>query len=132
MTQSEAVLLSLLGPRPVFWYNDKHDVVLCAWNGIIMTQKHALMLASEMFWSQGPTPEMKRVADKDFYTLYHSGAFENSNNWNAVVENTISNIPGNSLHNYYRRKLEPFIQKNLSSEKPETVFKWFNLGEFVN
>ena len=120
--QSNSVLLSLLGPRPVFWYDNKFDEVFCAWNGLCMTQNHALMLASEFFWNQGPTPEMRRSADRDLRILYSSGAFENSDNWAVIIDNNV-----NTMHGYYRKKLKSFIEKNLKSTKPHEVFEWFNL-----
>lgn len=120
--QSESVLLSLLGPRPVFWYDDKFDEVFCAWNGICMTQNHALMLASELFWNQGPTPEMRRVADQKLLTLYSAGAFENSRNWSGIINDNV-----NTMHAWYRKKLKVFVEKNLKSTKPQDVYKWFNL-----
>jgi hypothetical protein len=125
--QSNSVLLSLLGPRPVFWYDDKFDQVFCAWNGLCMTQNHALMLASELFWNQGPTPEMRRVADRDLRILYSSGAFENSDNWAVIIDSNV-----NTMHNYYRKKLKPFAEKNLKSTKPHEVFEWFDLKQIYD
>lgn len=127
MTQSEAVLLSLLGPKPVFWYNKRHDTILCAWNGIVMTQSHALMLIGEFFWKQTPTPEMRRVADKDFYILYKSGAFENTEKWDNIIND---NVFVSVMHSYYKKKLKVFIENNLGNTKPDEVYRWLNLEEF--
>jgi hypothetical protein len=128
MTQPEAVLLSLLGPRPVSYRNPKFPDVLCAWNGILMTQNHALMLAGEYFWSQGPTPEMRHTADRRFLLLYQAGAFENSDSWhNVVLQNTFSG----SMHQWYRIKLKPHVERSgLLGTKPQEVFQWFNLAQW--
>jgi hypothetical protein len=125
--QSNSVLLSLLGPKPVFWYDDRFDEVFCAWNGICMTQNHALMLASEFFWNQGPTPEMRRVADQNLRILYSAGAFENSSNWSGIIDDNV-----NVMHTWYRKKLKLFVEKNLKSTKPQDVYKWFNLKEIYD
>ena len=125
--QSNSVLLSLLGPKPVFWYDDRFDEVFCAWNGICMTQNHALMLASEFFLNQGPTPEMRRVADQNLRILYSAGAFENSSNWSGIIDDNV-----NVMHTWYRKKLKLFVEKNLKSTKPQDVYKWFNLKEIYD
>ena len=126
--QSESVLLSLLGPRPVFWYDESFDEVFCAWNGIVMTQKHALMLVSEFFWNQNPTPEMKRIADRDLIILYNAGAFDNSNNWAHIIENyALQNI----MHTWYKRKIKPVFDRYLKETKPAEVYSWFNFKEFA-
>ena len=127
--QSEAVLLSLLGPRPVFWHDEKFDEIFCAWNGICMTQNHALMLASESFWKQAPTPEMKRVADRHLFLLYNAGAFENSKNWRLTVLNY--NTSHTSMHSYYKNALSKHIDKELVNTNPVEVFKWFNFHEWA-
>jgi len=128
--QSEAILLSLLGPRPVFWHDAKFNEIFCAWNGICMTQNHALMLASDMFWKQPPTPEMKRIADRHLFLLYNSGAFENSKDWKSTISN-YSIDTSSSMHGYYKRMLTPHIIKELSQSTPIDVFKWFNLKEWI-
>lgn len=120
--QSEAVLLSLLGPRPVFWHDDKFDETFCAWNGVCMTQNHALMLASNLFWNQAPTPEMIRVADRHLFLLYNAGAFENSKTWRLTITTS-------SMHGYYKNMLTSHINKELNNVKPIDVFKWFNFKE---
>jgi hypothetical protein len=125
--QSNSVLLSLLGHKPVFWYDDKFDEVFCAWNGICMTQNHALMLVSEFFWNQGPTPEMRRVADQNLRILYSAGAFENSSNWSGIIDDNV-----NVMHAWYRKKLKSFVEKNLKSTKPQDVYKWLRLTEIFH
>lgn len=127
MTQAEATLLSLLGPRPVFYKNPDFPDILAVWNGMVMTQNHALMLAMEKCWGSGPTPEMKKAADHKFLWLYKAGAFENSHNWNDVITGSVAS---GSMHNWYKRKLAPFFQKDLEKYKPDEVFKWFNLKEW--
>jgi hypothetical protein len=124
--QAEAVLLSLLGPRPVFWRNPKFPDVLAAWNGMCMTQGHALMLAEERFWGSNPTPEMKHVADRRLMILHSAGAFENSTTWVGVIEENQG-----SMHNWYRKKLKLFFDRDLKDAKPSEVFNWFNLKEWA-
>jgi len=125
-TQADAVLLSLLGPRPVFWRNPKFPDTLTAWNGICMTQRHALMLAGERFWGAFPTPEMKHAADSHLMFLHSAGAFENSDNWGRII-----NGNSGSMHNWYRRRLTPFFDKELKDQKPHEIFKWFDLKEWA-
>lgn len=124
--QSNYVLLSLLGPRPVFWHDEKFDEVLCAWNGIKMTQAHALMLMSGFFFGGGPTPEMRRAADSHLYFLWSMDAFEDSKNWEFVLN---QNIPGSSMHNWYRKKLQPVYDQYLKDTKPGEAYNWLNLKE---
>lgn len=128
MTQAEAVLLSLLGPRPVFWRNPEFPDVCAAWNGMCMSQVHALMLAGELFWHQSPTPEMRFTADRRLLMIYNAGIFENSDSWRQVIEEQ-SHYGG--MHQWYRRKLKPFVDRSLKSTKPAEVFGWFNLAEFA-
>jgi hypothetical protein len=92
-----------------------------------MTQNHALMLASEFFLNQGPTPEMRRVADQNLRILYSAGAFENSSNWSGIIDDNV-----NVMHTWYRKKLKLFVEKNLKSTKPQDVYKWFNLKEIYD
>lgn len=128
MTQSEAVLLSLLGPRPVFWYEKSVDSYFCSWNGVRMTQEHALMLISELFWGQYPSPEMKRVADRKFYIFYNSGIFENSQGWKGIVE---SHAPLGGMHSWYKKSLIDHINKELYDyttldAKFSEVYNWLD------
>ena len=127
MTQPEAVLLSLLGPRPVFFKHPDFPDILAAWNGMVMTQKHALMLAMEKFWGSGPTPEMKKAADHNLFWLYKAGAFENSESWNDII---IREVPTSNMYQWYRRKLTPFFNRELVNHKPDEIFRWFNLKEW--
>lgn len=127
--QSEYILLSLLGPRPVFWYDEKFDEVLCAWNGVRMTQAHALMLISSTFFENGPTPEMRRAADSHLHYLWSMGAFEDSESWGPII---MDNLPGSSMHNWYKNRLRPVIQKYLQNTKPEEAYSWLNLKNCYN
>ncbi len=122
--QSDHVLLSLLGPRPVFWYDEKFDEVFCAWNGIKMTQNHALMLFSSFFFGGGPTPEMRRAADSHLYFLWSMNAFDNSENWEFTLT---QNIPGSSMHNWYKKKIQPVYDRHLTNIKPAEAYNWLNL-----
>jgi len=127
MTQAEAVLLSLLGPRPVFWRNPEFLDVCAAWNGMCMTQNHALMLASELFWHQGPTPEMRFVADRRLLMIYHAGIFENSEGWHKIIN---EQAPYGGMHQWYRRRIKPFVDRGISATPPAEVFEWFDLAQF--
>ena len=126
--ESEALLLSLLGPRPVFWRDDQFDEIFCAWNGIIMTQKHALMVAGELFWNQSPTPEMKRQADRDLVVLYNAGAFSNTDKWHFIIKDKTVN---GTMHSWYKRKINPVIQRYLKETQPQEVYSWFNFKDFA-
>lgn len=128
MTQAESILLSLLGPRPVFWKNSQFPDICATWNGMCMTQNHAMMLAGELFWHQSPTPEMRFAADRRLITVYHSGIFENSESWAQVIR---EHAPYGGMHQWYRRKLKPFIDRNLAGSRPQEVFAWFNLAEWA-
>jgi hypothetical protein len=125
--QSEYVLLSLLGPRPVFWHDEKFDEVLCAWNGIKMTQAHALMLVSTFFFNSSPTPEMRRVADSHLYFLWSMNAFEDSKSWEFTLN---QNIPTSCMHNWYKKKIQPLYQKQLLNTDPAMAYDWLNLKEY--
>lgn len=92
-----------------------------------MTQVHALMLASELFWNQSPTPEMRFTADRRLLMIYHAGLFENSQSWNEVIK---EQAPYGGMHQWYRRKLKPFVDRNLFNINPTEVFDWFDLAEF--
>lgn len=126
MMQSKHVLLSLLGPRPVFWYDEKFDEVFCAWNGLRMTQNHALMLISSFFFSSAPTPEMRRAADSHLYYLWTMGAFDDSESWDHTLKN---HLPASSMFQWYRRKLQPVYEKHLKNTPPGEAYKWLNLKE---
>lgn len=127
MTQAEALLLSLLGPRPAFFQNPKFPDILCAWNGVVMTRSHALMLASELFWNQGPTPEMRYAADRKLLLLYQAGAFENSESWAPLIS---SNTYSGCMHQWYRLRLKPHIDRTLSGTRPYEVFQWFDFAQW--
>lgn len=130
MMQSDYVLLSLLGPKPVFWYDEKFDEVFCAWNGIKMTQNHAIMVISSYFFNNSPTPEMRRVADKHFHYLWSMGAFENSESWEYTVNRL---APQGQLYAWYRSKILPVIEKHLAGRvTPQEAFNWLNLKECYN
>jgi hypothetical protein len=124
--QSEYILLSLLGPRPVFWYDEKFDEVLCAWNGLRMTQAHALMQISSFFMGSGPTPEMRRAADSHLYYLWSMGAFEDSENWEHTLK---TNSTGSSMFQWYKRKLQPVYQKYLTNITPGEAYNWLGLKD---
>jgi hypothetical protein len=126
MMQSEHVLLSLLGPRPVFWYEEQIDEVFCAWNGIKMTQSHALMQISSFFWGANPTPEMRRAADSHFYFLWAMGAFENSESWKSIIER---NMTDSTMHGWYKRKLKPVYEKHLQNVTPGEAYNWLSLKD---
>ena len=128
MTQAESILLSLLGPRPVTWRNSEFPDVLVSWNGMCMTQNHALMLAESFFWNQQPTPEMRFTADRRLLLIYCAGAFENSENWRKIIE---EHAPHGTMHQWYERKLRSFIKNTLKDAEPMDVFSWFNLAEWA-
>lgn len=125
MTQSEAVLLSLLGPRPVFWYEESADCFLCSWNGVKMTQEHALMLIAEFFWGHHPSPEMKRIADRKFYLLYRSGVFEDSEKWGDLVE---SHAPFDGMYSWYKKYMLEHVKQKLHYVTPKEAYSWLDLG----
>lgn len=129
-TQSEALLLSLLGPRPVFWYEERADSIFCAWNGIKMLQEHALMLVSEYFWKKYPSPEMKTVAGRKFHLLYRSGFFENCGDWKKIDRNRDSDPT--SIYKWYKNSLHEHITKNFSDLDPATAYQWLSLDRYAN
>jgi len=110
-------MLSMLGPRPVIFYDAKVDTYLCFWQGFIMTHKQALVIASFFYLNIYPTPKVKNEIFAEFKKLQYSadlgGAICDPLNWNP-----------DGHFNYMVKFLEVNAKKMTVS--PKEVIKWFN------
>ena len=124
MKRSEALTWSKMDTMPILWHDDKLNTDLVAWNGIMMNVEHGLMVASALLLNIFPTPEMKRMADKQWADLVDKGAFGNVD-WDVNV--WVDSFQSSTLYSYYMRKITPISDK-LQKMTPESIFSIFNLN----
>ena len=115
--------MSVLGPqRPVLFYERKVDLCLCFWNGILMTQKQGLLVASEIFFDIYPTPKMKEEVFKEFSLLQYladlGGGICDPKCYTA-----------SSHYNYLFKKVKPEAHKIKKNVSGYEVLQWFNTKE---
>lgn len=120
MTMSKCLKWSVLDPRPVLWYDEKLQQWFAAWNNIVMTAEHALMISSGFYWGIFPTPEMKKKANDRMIQLINLGALE------PLVYGPYP--PKKSLLQYYESKITPHLKHTLPRNKikAEEVYQWFD------
>ena len=124
ITQSKALAWSKLDTLPIVYQNNGFNLV--AWNGILMTMEHGLMVASALRLEIFPTPEMSRIATKQWAKLCHAGAFGHQDVdarlviWDVA---SFSSVPGR-LHRYYMSRMSKDADK-IKAIDPITIVSLF-------
>ena len=108
---------SLLDPRPVLLYLEKHDEYIVYWNGWVMTHSQALCLAMANL-GIFPTPEMKRVMTESYDRLYYANGFQ-TRSWDNIVKN-------GEVFTYLKNKLAPFVKTACEGKTPQEILQWFD------
>lgn len=108
---------SLLDPRPVLLYVPTVDDYIVYWNGVAMPHTAALCMTMEHFgiWA---TPEMKTALEKNYRTLYYSGAF-NTRAWDLRVQES-------PIYPYLKRIMLEHVKKAVEGKEAKEVIGWFD------
>jgi len=110
---------SLLDPRPVLLYLEKHDEYIVYWNGVAMTHPMAMCMAMEHFgiWA---TPEMKSAMEKNYERIYYANGF-NTRAWDLKV------IDG-GVYPFLKRIMKDHLKKTVVDKAVEAkdVLAWFD------
>jgi len=108
---------SLLDPKPVLLYLQKHDEYIVYWNGVVMPHAMALAMTMETLgiWA---TPEMKTVMEKNYERLYYAGAF-NTRAWDHHVAT-------GPVYPFLKRIMGEHITKIVEGKEPKELLGWFN------
>lgn len=114
--RDRALMLSILGPAPVMFYNESVDAYGVAWGGILMGRKQAMQLAAYYAFNISPTPKMREYALKEFQRLYSCGGF-GEQKWGNQPENW----------SYLRSRVDrnKSMRDYIASTTPERMFQWF-------
>lgn len=121
MMRSDALFWSKMDTMPVLWHDDELDTDAVAWNGIMMTVEHGLMIASALLLNIHPTHEMKRVASQEWVRLVKGKVFGDVD-WN-IKQWSDHHAP---LYSYYMNNISK-VKDKLEKMPPESIFSMFNL-----
>jgi hypothetical protein len=123
-TLSEAKFWSTMDPKPAMYYDQKHNAYIVSWNGLLMTHKQALVIASSIFFNVWPSPKMRTSVFEEFKKLFYSNAF-GTKSWKAVEFGPDGHFKylHSKIYEHYKAKLE---DKNIP---PQEVLLWFNTGK---
>jgi hypothetical protein len=109
---------SLLDPRPILKYLERHDEYIVYWNGWALTHGQALCLTMETMGIY-PTPEMKSALQHTFEKLYFAGAF-NTRAWDDRVKSY------EAIYDFQKRGLKDHIAKVINNKEPRELLSWFD------
>ena len=122
-TLSEAKFWSTMDPSPVIFYDKKNDAHLACWNGLLMTHKQALVIASSIFYNIWPSPKMKASIFEEFKRLYYSNAF-GTKSWDTVERGA-----DNHFKYLHVKIFQHFKDKLENKYEMQDVLKWFDKKE---
>lgn len=108
---------SLIDPKPVLLYLQKHDEYIVYWNSVVMPHSMALCMAMEKLGIYA-TPEMKRAMEQTYERLYYGGAFE-TRAWDQRVES-------GPVYPYLKRIMQEHLRKVTENREKKELLGWFD------
>jgi hypothetical protein len=124
MAREDALAWSILDPRPGFYYHPRSDAHICIWQGVVMTQIHALLMIAGNWNLTYPNDRMRKSAYAEFIRAYRLGAFGDHPNW----EYTMSEDPYGYITQLGRwiTKRNPNLLTDLKSQYSiKEALEWF-------
>jgi hypothetical protein len=109
---------SQLDPKPVLLYLPDLDEYIVYWNTWAMTHSQALCMAMTTLGIY-PSPEQKRVMQKDYLKIYHAGGFGHKN-WNQIISDV------HCVYSYIKNKMDSHVTSCVANVTPQELLQWFD------